>query len=264
MRKPYNKASKLDNLPPEQQETLFARCEIMTIPEGVRWLKEQFKVSIGTNRLSVWLRKKRLEVSISARERKVRPDSKLGMLTAEQREAVFAHCEKVTLEEGTAWLKEQFGVELSVSALCTWLRKKRDDQAAAEQLERIRDNRDRALLMGNVVKTAAELTDANSVLFAQAIFEEFLKPVEKRDESRLTKYMSIALKARSVELAYNRFHFDASRRALGCAEKLQEINEGDGNEQEKMDQVIRLLFGEEPANTTFAKETEPGRKTDDR
>jgi hypothetical protein len=129
-----------------------------------------------------------------------------------------------------------------------------DHQQFLERLQRIEDNRDRASLVNQVCQGSDAMTEANAALFAQAIFEEFNKPAEEQDEKRLVQYMSVALKARSVDLAYERFNFDAAKRAIKCAAQLQEINVGAGGEDEKIQKAITVLFGERPQNTTFQEE----------
>lgn len=185
--------------------------------------------------------------------RKTRSDSKLHRLTPEQKDAAFAHCEAVKLEEGVQWLKAEMGIQISVKNLCVWLQRQRLQRSMAGPLKRIADDRDRATLVGDVVGMATEITEANIALISQAVFEEFREPAEKRDEKRLAKYMTLALKAReqglksrAIDLAFNRFHFDAARRARECVAELQEINKGDGDEREKIERAMKLLFGERP------------------
>jgi hypothetical protein len=164
------------------------------------------------------------------------------------------HCERISREEGVSWIKEQFNIDLSASALGIWLRKRRIDANFALHLESIRDDTERARLVAEVFGAAATLTKANSVLIAQAVFEEFRRPAAERDEKRLTQYMNLALKGRSVDLAYDRFYIDSARKASEHAAEIQKINDGEGDETEKIQEVIRLLFGEEPENTTFQPE----------
>jgi len=53
--------------------------------------------------------------------RKIRADSHLLILTPEQKDIVFTHCETVSLAEGVRWIGEQFGIATSKTALCRWL-----------------------------------------------------------------------------------------------------------------------------------------------
>jgi len=185
--------------------------------------------------------------------RKIRGDALLNRLKPDQQDEVIARCESSTLEEGVKWVKAQFNITISTCAMSRWLKKQKMDGAASARLEEIRAARQFATRMGKVVGSATEITDANSVMIAQAVFEELLKEKEDRDETRLAKYMSVALKAREQEtrgkalsLAESRFRFDASKAALREAARLQEINQGPEDEQEKIDKVMLLLFGPKP------------------
>lgn len=185
--------------------------------------------------------------------RKIRGDTVLNRLTPDQQEEVLAYCEGVTIREGITWLEAQFNVTLSKRSLSDWLKKRRIDLAAVARLKEIRQARDHAARIGKVISSATELTEANTVLIAQAVFEELMKPEEHRDEARLARYMSAALKARgqeikdkSLSLAESRFRFDASKAALREAARLQEINLGPEDEREKIEKVMLLLFGPKP------------------
>jgi hypothetical protein len=252
-------ASKLGKLKAEQREAIYAHCSSVSLADGVRWLEAEYNVQIGTCRLATWLRKRRGEESLAGVCRKTRPDCKIGMLRPEQQAAIFAHCEGVSLEEGAVWLKGEFGVSLCSHNLGTWLRKERIRQSIAPHLDAISDDRDRALLIGEVIGSATTITKANSVLISQAIFEEFRKPAGQRDQKYLAQYMGLALKAteqelkaRSIDLGYDRFHFDTAKKATECAAQLQKIDEGGGDEREKIQKAIVVLFGERPSNTEIA------------
>ena len=249
-----NPFSKLDRLKPEQQEAVFAHCEKGTIAEGRRWVKTEFDVQISISCLSVWLQKRRSQQSIMAPERKIRTDCKLNILDREQQEAIYAHCESVSVNEGVRWIKEEFDLEVCFSGLTRWLQRQRTDKALMDRLEDIRDDRDRALLMGRVIGSATPITEANSVLFSQAVFEEFRKASGERDEGRLVKFMALALKAReqelksrTVDLGFSRHHFDAAKKSLAFAPQLLRIHESSDDERAKIEQAIVVLFGEDPA-----------------
>ena len=92
------------------------------------------------------------------------------------------------------------------------------------------------------------MTVANSLLFANAVFNEFKKPESERDENRLIRYMDLALKARdmeiragAVQLGYQRFRF-ATARTLPNGEPEPSPAEN----RKKMEKAMLLLFGEEP------------------
>jgi len=249
--KQRSRASKIGNLAPEQQAAVFAHCEGSTLDESVRWLLANYNLKIERSCLAEWLRARRAQRSLAISARKIRPDSKLGMLEPAQRDAVFLHCEHITQKEGVLWIKEQFNVDLSASALGIWLQKRRIDANFALHLESIRDDNERASLVAEVFGAAATLTKANCVLIAQAVFEEFRKPAAERDEKRLSQYMNLALKGRTVDLAYDRLYIDCAKKASKHAAEIQKINDGEGDETEKIEEVMRLLFGEEPENTMF-------------
>jgi len=185
--------------------------------------------------------------------RKIRGDGTLNRLKPEQQDEVFAYCESATLNEGVKWLKAQFNVTLSPHNLSVWLKQQRIDFAAAVRLKEIRQARDHATLFGKVLASATELTETNVVLIAQAVFEELMKPEERRDEAKLARYMSVTLKARgqeikdkSLSLAEDRFRFDASKAALREAARLHKINQEPEDEREKIEKVMLLLFGPRP------------------
>jgi uncharacterized protein (DUF342 family) len=182
--------------------------------------------------------------------RKTRADSRLSHLTADQRDEVFAHCESVSLAEGVAWLKVTFNLTLSEMSLSKWLARQRVHCSVASRLEQIRIARDQATLIGKVVGSATEITDTNIALIAQAVFEELLKPADERDEDKLAKYMSVGLKARNLnlkarsnDLAFERFHFDSAKKALDFAPELQRINNSGLDERAKIEEAMTLLFG---------------------
>jgi hypothetical protein len=182
--------------------------------------------------------------------RKIRADSRLSQLTAEQQDDVITHCESIKLEDGVAWLKATFNLTLSEMGLSRWLRKHRALRSVAARLQQIQDARDQATLIGKVVGAATDITDANVVLIAQAVFEELLKPPSERDEVKLSHYMALGikvneqnLKTRAGNLAYQRFHFDVGRKALAFASQLQRINESGVDERAKIEEAMVLLFG---------------------
>jgi hypothetical protein len=183
-----------------------------------------------------------------------RSKSPLGGLDAAQRDALAEYCAHASLADGLRWLEAQFGIKIaSTSTLSRWLHKHRILKSIESQLALISDDSERATLIGKLVGAAAALTDANIVLVAQAVFEELRKPAEERDEKRLAQYMTFAIRARaqnltarSVDLAYERHRFNAAKRAMELAADLQQINQGGGDEREKIEKAIVLLFGEAP------------------
>jgi hypothetical protein len=186
--------------------------------------------------------------------RKPRGDASLNRLTPEQQDEVMAQCESLTLLEGIAWLNTQFNIELSDRALSRWMTRKRKEATASTRLIDIKTARVHSRLIMKATESATEITAANVVLIAQAAQDELMKEAKERDETRLAKYMSVALRARDQEmrnialsLAETRFRFDASKAALREAARLQEINQGPEDEQEKIEKVMLLLFGPEPA-----------------
>ena len=185
-----------------------------------------------------------------ANDRKIRVDSRLSQLTAEQQDEVITHCESLKLEDGVSWLKASFNLTLGKMALSRWLRKHRARRSVAARLQQIQDARDQATLIGKVVGAATEITGANIVLIAQAVFDELVKPPAERDEAKLSQYMALAikvneqnLKARAGNLAFQRFHFDAAKKALSFVSQLQHINESGADERAKVEEAMVLLFG---------------------
>ena len=186
--------------------------------------------------------------------RKTRPDAWWIKLKPDQLDAVFTHCESVTLTEGVKWLRATWKIVINPSSLGPWLRKEREDRINELVVDRLRDDRDRALLIGRVFGSATQLTDANSTLLAQVIFEEFRKPEKERDDKRLTAFMDLALKAKreenrttALKVVEKKFRFNAAKAALKKAAELQAVNQGSGDERSKIDQAISILFGPEPS-----------------
>ena len=132
--------------------------------------------------------------------KKPRGDMRMAKLSAKDQEDVFAHCSKFTLKLGVVWLLETYKVTLCRSSLGRWLSQRRLHENAPEALEKLRYTRDFVRLIQRVFKSATGITTANSVIMAQAVFEELAKPEKKRNEERLTSYMQLALKARDQEL----------------------------------------------------------------
>jgi len=250
--------TKLEMLAPELQEEILAHCKNLTQKEGAQWLKEEHGIEAGMTSLGKWLTEKQERRSILKPARKTRADSRLGILPADAQENIFSHCETVTLEEGVKWLREEMKIESSAQGLSRWLMKRRADMSMEERLEEIRDDSKRAKMVGDLFGAATALSEANCVLVAQAVFEEFRRPAAERDSKRLMQYMGMALKARTVDLAYNKFRFDAAKRARECAAGLNEINANDGDERKKTEMAMVLLFGEAPSIDVTLPENNPG------
>lgn len=66
---PKKKRGNLDKLNPTDQDLIFSHCNPAgtTLAQGVLWIKDTFNVKISENRLSVWLRHRRVELSNAAR-----------------------------------------------------------------------------------------------------------------------------------------------------------------------------------------------------
>lgn len=153
--------------------------------------------------------------------RKTRAEAWWNQLEPDQRYPVFKRCELLTLPEGVEWLKSEHKIETSPGRLGVWLNKIRIDLSNATQTELVRDDRDRATLMGGVMGAATAITGANVTLIAQAVFEEFRKPAEKRDEQRLVNYMQLALKARAHDLKSRVVELDGEKFKAAIRTKLQ-------------------------------------------
>jgi len=249
----FSRPLKLRSLAPERQEAVAKYCAGVSLDRGVEWLKAEFGVTVCRSWLAKWLRDRRTGVSAAA-ARKTRSDCKLLVLSEEQQTAVFEHCDALSFEEGAKWIAAKFGITVRPQTLGEWLRKERIHRPIREWLQSIEDDRDRATLIANVVGAAAAITEANIVLIAQAIFEQLRKPPEERDEKLLAKYMSLALKARgqnlqsrSIDLNSDKFQFDVAKRAKECAAQLQQIDSEEGDEREKIEKAIVVLFGEAPS-----------------
>ncbi len=167
-------------------------------------------------------------------------------LTPEQRDAAFAHCQDISLDEGVRWIKESCHVLIGKSALGEWLREQRIERSMAAELAALRDNQQGASLVNDAASGATPLTVANSVLFANAIFAEFRKPDGKRDENRLIRYMGLALKARELEIRERAGQLSIMRFRHGIGKETAKREEDPVDEQAKIDKVMLTLFGPEP------------------
>jgi hypothetical protein len=195
-------------------------------------------------------------------KRKPRPESRLQRLTPQQQDTAFAYCQTTSVRDAVRWLKEQFNLTLSKSSLSRWLQQQRIERSMAAELAELRDNQQGALLITDVAGASTPLTVANSVLFANAVFNEFRKPPAERDENRLVRYMDLALKARdleirasAVQLAAERFRFDAARKTPGQPGAGFPARTADhlADESKRLEEATILLFGEPPAG--FKSET---------
>ena len=185
--------------------------------------------------------------------RKKRPESRFNSLTQAQKDAAFEWCESASIRQGVLWLKDQFNLKVSRSVLGAWLRQQRALRSMASEVSRLRDIHDRASVIGNVVGTATPITLANSVLFAKAVFEEFNKPEDQRNQDLMVHYMELALTAReqelkasALELGFTRFQFNAARTALKHAAAPQSINASPEDERARIEAAVTLLFGKPP------------------
>jgi hypothetical protein len=180
-------------------------------------------------------------------------NARMSRLTLDQRDSAFLHCETVSIKNGVLWLKTEFNLETSSSALSTWLRRERARRSMADRRQRLLLTKDQARIVGKVFQSATSITVANSVLISEAVFEEMQLDPGLRDQKKLIELMRLALAARDQEikesaLALNidRFRFNGSKAALKYRKELKEIGESDEDETEKIKKVILLLFGEEP------------------
>jgi hypothetical protein len=176
---------------------------------------------------------------------KFHPRPQWSRLTPEQQEAAWLHCEYVSRNDGILWLKDQFSLDINVAALSAWLGRRRARRSFRACIDRVRLAREHALLFEKVIGPAIGITAANSLLIAQTVFEELQKESEDRDCAKTSAMMRLALQA-------YRIHFDAAKEVRANSAALKVIEEGAGNEAEKIKQVMLLLFGERPDVTDFS------------
>ena len=131
-----------------------------------------------------------------------KPQTPLDSLDPEHQASAFAHCEQagVTLEEGVSWLRETYNIQLSSAGLGEWLKEQRLARSESARLQQIREDTARAALLGKVFGGTLEISETSIRMIQQAIFQELLKPAHERDESRLSAYMNLAIKARAQDL----------------------------------------------------------------
>jgi len=86
MSRKINANSKLDALPPEQQEMVFAMCNRagMTLEAGAKWIRDEFDVEISGARLGKWLEKRRIDNEFAELMASIRADSDRAQLLASE------------------------------------------------------------------------------------------------------------------------------------------------------------------------------------
>jgi len=190
---------------------------------------------------------------------KPRPNARLAGLTPDQREVAWLNCEQMSLKEGVLWLKAQYGIETNTKGLSAWLRKLRAQKSLDEYLDRLRFTKEQALIIGNACQSAAAFDRANTVVISQLVFEELQKKPADRNEPRLIEMIRLSLQAgeqdikkKSVNLQQHKFQFDSAGAVRRHFNQLKEIEDGPGDETEKINQVRLLLFGERPDITDFS------------
>jgi len=189
----------------------------------------------------------------------------LDVLDPLDQELVFSHCNTapVTLVKGCEWIKRTYNIETSPTRLSAWLQNQRAEKSEGARLQQIREESAKATLIGKVLAVALDLNEVNSRMIQQAVFQELQKEPEERNEKRLVAYMDLAIKSRAQEvkektvaLQARRLYFNASKEALKCAAELQEINKGDGDEMEKIEKAMVVLFGEDPEGFESSPQSE--------
>lgn len=196
--------------------------------------------------------------------RKTRADSVLDDLSPEQREAVFAYCERVSLEKGIAWLKAEFDIEVSDSTLSKWLGKVRHEKKFATRLDQIAVANQRAGVVATTIGDALQLSQANILMLNQALMDAQIAGDDKAvKKAILPLVMLIEAVAKNkkadadvqdAETARSKFQFDAAKAALAAAADLQEISRSKGSEREKVERAVKRLFGEKPAHVLVGKD----------
>jgi hypothetical protein len=111
-------------------------------------------------------------------------------------------------------------------------------------------------MLEGVAGAAGAFTGANCALIGQVAFEELMKKDGQCDEKRFIRYMTLLLKGQNLALEYEQFRCNAAKRACKYVAGLQQINAGPGDEDEKLQKAIELLFGKEPSSWVIA---EPGK-----
>jgi hypothetical protein len=210
-------------------------------------LAEVHGITVALCTLGKWLRERRSVDGILEKPPKLHPGNVLGRLTRAKQELLYKECEKLTVKNAIVWLKEEHALEVNETALSRWMSKRREDLEFINRLQDIRDDRDKAGLVGGILGAAAEFSEANCVMISQAVFEELRKEKEDRDEVRLMKLMELALKADRSGLARTKFQYNAVRLARKHATELVEINGSNEDEETKIDRAMILLFGEGPS-----------------
>lgn len=188
-------------------------------------------------------------------------------LTPQQKDTAFDYCQTAPLKDAVPWLKQQFNLTISKSALAAWLHQQRIERSMAAELAQLRDTQQGASLINGAAGASTPITVANSILFASAVFNEFRKPADQRDENRLVRYMDLALKARdleirasAVQLAFERFRFDAARKSPDQSDTPSPAQAA--LDRRKTEEAALLLFGDPPA--AFKSETgQPVAETED-
>ena len=194
-----------------------------------------------------------------------RPKKSLKRLKAGQKEEILEHCGNMAPKDARDWIKLKFGIETTESNLGAWFGREQTLRSIGARLDQIRATRDGVKLMSEAFGWATDLTEASILMLAQAAFEELLKEPEKRDPQVVSRYMSLALRARELglkgsahELAREKHYYDLARRSLAYAAELKSINDSYDDERDKIERAMVVLFGVRPDNTKFEEQTESG------
>jgi hypothetical protein len=193
---------------------------------------------------------------------------KLDALTEAQRGLLYAKSQGLdeqpvhTIAALVKWLDAEFAITISASALSTWLARRRSEHLFADRLERIRAASARAERMAGEVSRRAEMTNASVTMLSAALQDALLDEdtaSAKSSAKLLASLLEATAKEKAAEaaiasskLAAQKFQFDAAKAALKHAESLQQVAKSSATDREKLQQGVRILFGEKAAHIQTA------------
>lgn len=197
-------------------------------------------------------------------DRKTKAELDLQLSELEQ-EAFFAFGEKHTLAEAARWLHDHKLITLSEQAISKWLAKRRKEAGDVKfrsYLAGIKEDNERAMLLGAEVGSAAHLNDANVLMLSQALFEarRTNDPFAMKGAAKLfSMVLESVAKAKAAEASViaaetsrDKFQFDAAEKIDARLEELVRIKQNTTDDGERMQRIIATVFGQRPGQLTSA------------
>jgi len=122
-----------------------------------------------------------------------KPMATLDKLPEAAQQAIYAHCETVTLKVGSQWLLTEHRIKLSVPQLGKWLTKMRIDRNLQRLLSTLRNNSEQGAAVIKAGQTGNQVTSATETLLQSALFRKLItNPEDTKAITRLSKLLNSA------------------------------------------------------------------------